>query len=377
MSIPIVYLITELDTGGAQKMLLQLLARLDRQRFSPSVVCFYNGAKAVGQEIRSLGIQVTDLRMSAKWRFDAFWRLYRLLRAEHPIILHSHLFHANIPGRVLGRLAGVPIVISTEHTMGMESGWRYRVNRLTHPFADRVVCVSQQIADFVAREAGIPEAKIVVIPNGVDLLRFQDLPERQSTRIALGLPVDRPVICTVARLEPVKRLDVLLRALARLSGVELVVVGEGQERGRLAQLAAELGVGQRVQFVGPQRDVLPWLAACDLFVLSSDWEGLSMALLEAMAARLPVVATRTGGTPDLVVPDVTGCLVPPGKADTLAAEIGRLLENADLRREMGRAGARRVAEGFSADQMIDRTVHLYDELLAAKDQRPRRSGDAS
>jgi len=376
MSIRIVYLITELDTGGAQKVLLQLLSRLDRQRFSPSVACLYNGAGTVAQEIRMLGIPVADLGMTAKWRVDAFWRLYRLLKKERPVILHTHLFHANIPGRVMGRLAGVPVIISTEHTMGMESEWRYRVNRITHPLADRVVCVSPQIASFVTRRAGIPDAKTVVIQNGIDLQRFRSMPDRQGARVALGLPVDHLLICTVARLDPVKRLDILLGALARLPGVHLVVVGEGQERRKLARLASELGVEQRARFVGDQRDVLPWLAACDLFVLSSDWEGLPMAVLEAMAAGLPVVATDAGGMPDLVEPNVTGRLVPPGQVDALAQAIAGLLGDAQLRREMGRAGAKRVADAFGLDQMTERTVQLYDELLEHRSgqlARPRSS----
>ena len=374
MPTSIMYLITELNTGGAQKMLLLLLSRLDRQRFSPSVACLYNGEGTVAQEIRALGIRVTDLRMTAKWRGDALWRLYGLLRAERPVILHTHLFHANIPGRVLGRLAGVPIIICTEHTMGMEDEWRYWINRLTQRLADRVVCVSQQIAGFVAHRAGIPEAKIVVIRNGIDLKRFQDMPDRQSVRTALGLPSDLSLIVTVARLDPVKRLDVLISALAQLPGVLLVVVGDGQERDKLARLAAELGVEQRVQFAGQQRNVLPWLAACDLFALSSDWEGLSMALLEAMAAGLPVVATRTGGTPELVVQDVTGELVPPGEDGALAQTIAGLLDDAELRRDLGRAGAERVAEAFTVERMIGQTVQLYDQLLARKDQRLRRMG---
>lgn len=370
MSIHIFYLITELDTGGAQKVLLQLLSRLDRQRFSPSVACLYNGAGAVAQEIRALGIRVTDLGMTARWRVDALWRLYRSLRKERPAILHTHLFHANMPGRVLGRLAGIPVIISTEHSMGMESEWRYRVNRLTHPLADRVVCVSPQIAKFVAQHVRIPEDKTVIIPNGIDLQRFESLPDKHSARAALGLPFDHPLICTVARLDPVKRLDNLLGAVARLPEVRLVVVGEGQERCRLTRLASELGVEQRAQFVGSQRDVLPWLAASDLFVLSSDWEGLSMAVLEAMAAGLPVVAMETGGMPDVVLPGVTGRLVPPGQVDALAQAIAGLLDDAGLRQDMGRAAAKRVADSFSLDQMAERTVRLYDELLVQKLGRP-------
>jgi glycosyltransferase involved in cell wall biosynthesis len=371
MGIPIVYLITELDTGGAQKALLQLLSRLDRQRFSPSVACLYNGAGAVAQEIEALGIRVTDVRMAAKWRMDALCRLYGLLRAEHPAILHAHLFHANLLGRVVGRLAGVPIILSTEHTMGMESEWRYWVNRLTHPLVDRVVCVSPQIVRFVTHHVGIPEAKTVLIQNSIDLQRFQSVPDRQDARIALGLPLGHPLICTVARLDPVKRLDILLSALAKLPEVRLVVVGEGPERCKLIGLASELGVEERVQFVGQRQDVLPWLAACDLFVLCSDWEGMPMAVLEAMAAGIPVVATETGGMPDVIVPDVTGRLVPPGQAEALARAIAGLLDDAELRREMGRAGAKRVADAFALDQMTERTVQLYDELLEKSGQLPR------
>jgi sugar transferase (PEP-CTERM/EpsH1 system associated) len=372
MSIPIVYLITELDTGGAQKVLLQLLSRLDRRRFSPSVVCLYNGDKAVAQEIRSLGIHVADLGMATKWRVDAFWRFLRLLRAERPAILHTHLFHANIPGRVVGRLTGVPIVISTEHSMGTESGWRYRLNRLTHPLADRVVCVSQQIAGFFTQRVGIPEAKVVVIPNGIDPERFRHLPDKRVARAGLGLPAGGALIGTVARLHPVKNLPVLLEAVAMLPEVSLVVVGDGPERTRLVRLAVELGLQQRVQFVGQQRDVLPWLAACDLFALPSESEGLSMAILEAMAAALPVVATRVGGTPELVMDQVTGRLVPSGDPRPLAQAIGSLVGDPGLRHKMGRAGAERVAAVFSLDRMVGDTVCLYNRLLAEKDHRLRR-----
>ena len=151
MPIKLLHLITELNIGGAEKALARLLSHLDRSRFIPTVACLYGGGGPVADEIRALNVPVIDLGMTAKWRWDAFWQLYRLLHREHPTVLHAWMFHANVPGRVLGRLAGVPVIISSERTMGMESRWRYWLNRITGPLTDRVVCVSHQVADFVSQ----------------------------------------------------------------------------------------------------------------------------------------------------------------------------------------------------------------------------------
>ncbi len=366
MPIPFLHLITELDTGGAQKALARLLAHLDRTRFTPHVACLYNGDKAVAQEIRELGIPVTDLGMTTKWRLDAFWRLYRLLRRELPTILHTWMFHANIPGRVLGRLAGIPIIISSERTMGQESRWRYQINRCTDPLTDRVACVSQLVANFVVKEVGIPRYKTIVIPNGIDMHDFEYLPVKRQVRADLGLFRETALVGTVTRLAPVKRLDILLQAMALMDDVPAVIVGGGPEHDRLETLSNQLGLMKQVHLVGYQSNVSKWLAAMDIFALTSDWEGMSNALLEAMAAGLPVVATAVGGTPEVVVDGVTGFLVPPRDPQALADAILRLLRDPELRQRMGEAGRARVAAHFSIEQMVHKTEALYEQLLAEK-----------
>jgi glycosyltransferase involved in cell wall biosynthesis len=339
---------------------------MDRVRFALTVACLYAGEGPIADEIHALGIPVLDLGMTSKWRWGALWRLYRLLRRERPTILHTWMFHANIPGRVLGRLAGVPIIISGERTMGMESRWRYWLNRLTAPTTDRVTCVSQQVADFVVDQVGIPQNKVVVIPNGVEVPDVDRFPGSRGARTELGLPIDQVVVGTVARLDPVKRLDVLFQALGSLPDVSSVIIGDGPERARLMALSDRIEPTGRIHFAGQQGDVRPWLAAMDVFALSSDWEGMSNALLEAMAAGLPIVATAVGGTPDVVVDGVTGLLVPPRDSSALAKAIATLVRDPDLRRRMGQAGRERVLQHFSVERMVERTQNLYEQLLSAK-----------
>jgi glycosyltransferase involved in cell wall biosynthesis len=213
------------------------------------------------------------------------------------------------------------------------------------------------------KRVGIPRSKTLVLPNGVDLPAAASLPEQAQARATLGLPLEGLLVASVARLNPVKRLDVLLQALALVEEAKLVLVGDGPERGRLEALAESLGISGRVHLAGYREDVWPWLAACDVFALSSEWEGMPNAVLEAMAAGLPVVATRVGGTPDVVVEGVTGYLVPSDDPLALARALKALIRDSGLRYQMGAAGRHRVEERFSVERMVERTQALYEELL--------------
>jgi glycosyltransferase involved in cell wall biosynthesis len=361
--VSILYLITELSTGGAQAALLRLLGRLDRDRFTPTVACLYNGDGAVADEIRALGIDVFDARMRHKADLSAMLRLYRHICRIRPAILHASLFHANLPGRVLGRLAGLPVVICSERTMAMEPEWRYRVNRWTIGLVDCVIAVSANVRDFCVSHIGLPAEKLVVIYNGVQVPASSSSP--REARAELGLPSDGLVIGAVTRLDPVKGGDFLIRALVQVDA-SLVIVGDGPERATLEALTGDLGLAGRVHWLGHRRDVPRLLPAFDLFVQPSLHEGLPNTVLEAMAAGLAVVATAVGGTPEVVLDGVTGLLVPPGNPDALAGAMATLLRDCDLRHTMGRAGRERVAEHFTVERMVRQTQTLYERLLKTR-----------
>ena len=363
-SIPILYLITELSTGGAQAALRRLLGGLDRERYAPAAACLYNGDGAVAQGIRALGVDVFDAKMRHKTDLLALLRLYRHIRHVHPTILHTSLFHANLSGRILGRLAGVPRIICSERTMAMESEWRYRANRWTIGLVDRVIAVSANVRDFCVSHVGLPAQKLVVVYNGVTVPQDTQL-SRPRARSELALPNDGLVIGTVARLDKVKGIDVLLRSLSKVNAATLVIVGDGPERQALETLAQDLGIAERIHWTGNRRDVEHLLSAFDLLVQPSLHEGLPNAVLEAMACGLPVVATAVGGTPEVVEDGVTGMLVPPRVPDALADGVNHLLRDHTLRRKMGQAGRERVETLFSQKEMIRQTQAVYESLKIA------------
>jgi sugar transferase (PEP-CTERM/EpsH1 system associated) len=367
--IPIFHLITELDIGGAQNALLRLLAGLDRDRFSPTVACLYNGDRVVAQEIRRLGVPVADLGMTAKWRLDAFWRLYSLLRRQRPTILHTWMFHADLLGRVLGRLAGVPIIITSRRNENIGGALRERLNRWTAHLSDRVIAVCELVRQAEIKRTRVSPEHVVTIYNGVDVEQFSAVNVQAAARVRhiFDVPIDVLLVGSVGRLHPQKDFATLLAAITQvrkhIPTVRLLLVGDGELRDELESQARSLGLSEIVTFVGSRTDVPQILAAVDVFTLSSLWEGMSNAVLEAMAAELPVVATAVGGTPEVVVDGVTGLLVPPHDPTSLARALTTLLREPALRRKMGQAGRERVQEQFSVERMVCRTEALYTEVL--------------
>jgi glycosyltransferase involved in cell wall biosynthesis len=298
------------------------------------------------------------------------WRLRTHLRALQPDIVHTHLLHADLYGIPAARWAGVPVVVSSRHN---DNNFRRRfpirqVNQLLWRLADAGIGISDAIARFSIEVEGAPVEKIHRIYYGLELAKPLD---RASARSALaseiGFPDDTILIGMVCRLIEQKGVSDGLRAFAHVAqqhpNARLLIAGEGPLRTALENEASTLGIKNRVHFLGWRGDIPALMAALDIFLMPSLWEGFGLVLLEAMAQAVPIIATYVSAIPEIVVNDETGILVPARDVEALAAALENLLADKPLRQYMGLQGQDRLETEFSAARMVDETKTLYFTLL--------------
>ena len=374
----VLLLVTELNVGGAERVVEQIACGLSSDRYRVSVSCLYDPGP-MAESIRAAGIPVTDLGMRGKWDARVAHRLCRLLRRERVHILHAHMIHANLLGSLVGRLAGVPVVITTRHNVNIGGALRETLNRWSRGWRDAVVAISAEVRDAELRRGGEDPSRLVLITNGIRVETFAspDRARSQHLREAWDIASDRAVIGTVSRFREQKGHRYLLEAmpsiLDAMPGVQALLVGDGPLYAETKRMCEAMGLADAVTFTGIRAEVPEILALLDLFVLPSLWEGLPIALLEAMAAGKAVVATRVGGVPEVVVNGVTGLLVPPRDPGALADAVVRLLRDPELRRRMGEGGQERVRERFSVERMVRQTEDLYERRLTQKAPRLART----
>jgi sugar transferase (PEP-CTERM/EpsH1 system associated) len=318
--------------------------------------------------------QIPVIAMAERHRPDR-WNAFRMaavFRELRPDIVHSRNWTC-LDAIIGARLARVPVVVHGEH--GREAAdpegrnpLRRRVRRLLAPLVTQFVTVSRDLERWLIEDVRVPARKVTVICNGVDTRRFQ-AHDRTTARRGLGLPESCVAIGSVGRLDPVKDHAGLIEAFARVSSdprAILLIVGEGPFRGELERLIEARGLAGRVRLLGERHDVPQVLAALDVFVLSSLGEGIANAILEAMATGLPVIATRVGGNPELVVDGSTGMLVPSRSPEALAAALRRYLEEPALAAAHGCSGRARAVSEFALERMVAAYGDLYARLLGAR-----------
>jgi glycosyltransferase involved in cell wall biosynthesis len=352
--------------GGAEEMVLNLVRHLP-PRFEP-VVCCIHEAGPIGDEIRRTGTPVDVLGLTPGLRrpldIDG---IRRYLRRTQPHIVHTFLLTASLYGRLAAMLARTPIVIGTEvNIYENKRAGHALVERLLMAGTDRVIVSAESVRDFYVKQVHANPEKIAVIYNAVDFSQAQPATPRSTTRQALGIPGEAPLAGIIARLTEQKGHRYLLDALAAtpaLAGVHLLIIGGGALRDELGRAVENLGLSARVHFAGPRRDLGDLLAAMDVFVMPSLWEGLPLSLVLAMGAAVPVVATAVAGIPEVVDSGRTGLLVPPGDAAALGAALARVFGDPAFRQQIATAGQASVLPRFGVDRYVHAIVGLYDELL--------------
>jgi L-malate glycosyltransferase len=370
----VMQLVLSLVIGGTEKLVYDLVCNVDRQHVRP-VICCLDEFGELGEDLQRKGYPVYALKRQPGIDWRLIPRLHAILRNEQIEIIHAQqytpYFYA-LMAAIYGNLRGGtprPKIVFTEHGIPYpyrKKAKRFILNPLLLLFADDIITIAEYTKSVLVEFENYPAQRTRVLYNGINLAQFSQNFDPAPLKHSLGIPLDAKVIGIVARLDPVKNHALLLRAFHRVlrhcPDTYLVIVGHGTEESGLIALSQSLGIHEHTLFLGARRDVADLLHVLDIFALSSLSEGMSVTLLEAMGAGLPIVATRVGGNPEVVKDQETGYLVQKNNDQEMADKLIKLLQDNETRQRMGLAGRQRADTMFSLDKMVNAYTDLYFEV---------------
>lgn len=352
--------------GGLERIVLELIRAGTTRAQKCSVICVERPGDLADQA-RKLGATVISADKRAGLRPRLIGRMATILRELRPSVVHSHQLGALVYGGPAARKAGVSLIVHTEHGKHYAHSLRARwLGRFATRYAKRVFAVSTDIFQEIVRSGVAPEPKIRLALNGIDTQRFASA-DGLRVRVELGVKADGFLIGTVGRLAEVKQQETLLRAfallIAQVPTAKLVLVGDGPMRKYLESVTSKLGITERVTFAGAQLRPENYIAAMDVFALTSRSEGTPLSILEAWAAGKPVIASSVGGIPDLIREGKTGLMFSPGNYNELKDRLADLAADSNYRQKLGEAARARVMSEFDVKIMADWYEQQYLELL--------------
>jgi glycosyltransferase involved in cell wall biosynthesis len=378
--IKILYIIGTLDIGGTEKQLVELIKRLDKNRFNIAVCCLSQSGPLISS-VHSEGIPVEVIgfrgfRHSEKGYLrnlpriiSLFVQLTRYIKKEQPHILHGFLFWAYILGTYAAKLAGVSHIISSRRGLGMfkqDKRHYLFLEKVANHLTEIIIANSEAVRRDTIQQEKVPASKIMMVYNGIDTALYE-IPPDQKLRAALNIGEKSKIVSIIANFIHYKGHGFFLHACSevrkKLSDVKFMLIGDGPLKKDMKELAEDLNIEKDVLFLGSRKDIPALLSITDIVVLSSLEEGFSNAILEAMAAGKPVIATHVGGNPEAILQGETGLLVLPKNSDTLAGAMIQLLENPDIAVKMGKAGRERVKQEFSMDRMVQSIEQIYEKVM--------------
>ena len=354
--------------GGVEQHILTLLRGLDRNRFEPFFVCDPALIAILGNEVPA-DVKTFTVELRAFSHLNGALQFRKWLRQNRIDLVHCHMSWATMFGGVAAKTAGVPVIETTHVRELWRKGWKssYSFDRATSQFVDRYIAVSHANAKYLVDEKGLPSAKVIVIQNGADLKSFSPRMVPSGLRQAFHIPEGAAVLLVPARLEEQKGHRFLIPAVAKVAkqvpNLCAVFLGSGALRSTLIQQVERSGLSEIIRFIDFQSNPADWFALSTFVVLPSLYEGLPLVAIEALACERTLVATAVDGTPEIVVNEQTGLLVPPADPDALASAVLRLLQDEPLRNRLARDGRRHATSHFSIERQVAETEDLYSNLL--------------
>jgi glycosyltransferase involved in cell wall biosynthesis len=361
--INILYVIWSLGLGGAEQVVISLAKGLDRSKFRP-VICCLNDEGIFAGELKKDGIEVFAIKKAKGLDFSVVPKLVKIIRENNIRIVHAHLWGANFWGRFAAKAAKVPVVV-TEHNVDVwKSPFHFWIDRYLFKGTSCFIAVSETVRGFYAEKLGVAKEKIRVVYNGISTVGELRVASCELKK-EFGIREGEKVVSVIGRLVAQKGVGFFLETFSKMAvdKVKVLIVGEGPEKKVLELRVSSCELKNKVVFTGFRRDVKDILGITDILVLPSTREGLPMILLEAMAAGAIVVATRVGGTPELVTDGVNGFLVASGDGDGLRKKLEFVLSASATNDEIRRAAKKTVEEKFSLQRMVMEYEAIYGKVL--------------
>jgi len=363
--IKILYVITSLGLGGAEKLLLYYLKNLDKQKYSLYVCCFRERPDDFNEEMSKYA-KIINLKIENKFNPVIIFYIWKLIREIKPDIIHTHLFQPRVYTSIANLFNNRSVLITQKHSIVNPKKHNIFIlfEMISIWMNKKVIAISESVKNSLIKYEFIPQHKIFVLPNCIDYQTFHKASNRQFIRKS-----DEIVIGTVGRLEKVKGISYLLLAmkiiLTKFPDARLEIVGDGSQAGELVGITKKLGISNSVKFFGKFTDVIPFYNKMNIFILPSILEGFGIVLLEAMAAGIPVVASDVDGIREVVIQGESGILIPPKNPDAIASAVIQLIENPQLVKSLVENGLKR-ARLFDVQDHIMKLESLYSNLLGAE-----------
>lgn len=362
----ILYMITGLKLGGAEIQLLNMVKNINRDLFDCSIL-YIKGEPDIEGDFNNLNIKVYNNSIYSLFNPIKYVEIFRIIKNNDFDILHTHLIHCNLIGRVIGRLAGVKSIINSEHNT---SNWQKNnffliiLYKITLKYVDIIHCISNSVKTKITDKIDIDNKKLRIVYNGINMNHF--ITKQEGIKKELFSIEPYPVLGCVSRLDKRKGLEYLIRAIKILKNtyknIKLLLVGEGSEKKSLTKLVNDLKLEEQILFVGKTNETKKYLQALDVFVLPSLQEGLSIAIIEAMAAGVPVIASNVNGIPEVVTNNLDGILIDPQDEYKIAKAVEKLINNKTFRDSLVENAYEKVKVKFDIKNIVNEFQDLYLEL---------------